>query len=276
MTDTGAPLSLNKPQAGDNAETAITSVATSMQTINDLFNASTGHAHTGATTNGPLIAAAALASDVRPRAHVYNDAAQSIANATVTALNFNAEREDTEGIHGNLVTNLTGTVAKTAGSTALVGTGTAFTTELAVGRVISVPGTAAEVRVVTAIADNTHLTVNTAFANNATGQTATNVNSCLVCRTAGSYDIKLNVEFAGNATGQRAIGIRMNGDNNQIIAYQQHDASASSTTNMHVSVEFILAQWDYVEAIVYQTSTGALNVNSTAKYSPEFSMHRVG
>src|SRR5436190_11869341 len=71
-------------------------------------------------------------------------------------------------------TDLTGTVAKTSGGTTLTGTGTSFTTQLAVGDVISVPhagGT--DVRRVTAITTNTSLTVNLAWSASASGQTAT-------------------------------------------------------------------------------------------------------
>ena len=57
---------------------------------------------------------------------------------------------------------LTGSIDPTA-STAVVGVGTLFTTELAVGDRITVSG---ETRAVTAIADDTNLTVDTAFTDN--------------------------------------------------------------------------------------------------------------
>jgi hypothetical protein len=59
----------------------------------------------------------------------------------------------------------TGTVT-TNGTTSLVGSGTAFTTELAVGNWIVVNSQA---RKVSAIADNTHLTVSSAFTGSASG-----------------------------------------------------------------------------------------------------------
>lgn len=70
---------------------------------------------------------------------------------------------------------LTGTVAKTNGSATLTGTGTAFTTELSVGMVISVPGGATERAIVSAIASDTSLTVTANFANTSSGQTASRV-----------------------------------------------------------------------------------------------------
>ena len=71
-------------------------------------------------------------------------------------------------------TALAGTVAKTSGGTTLTGTGTSFTTQIAVGDVISVPhpgGT--DVRRVATITNNTSLTVNLAWSATASGQTAT-------------------------------------------------------------------------------------------------------
>ena len=63
--------------------------------------------------------------------------------------------------------DLTGTVA-TAGTTALTGTGTKFTTELKVGDFIVVAGET--VRQVNAITSDTALTVSVAFTNTASGK----------------------------------------------------------------------------------------------------------
>lgn len=79
---------------------------------------------------------------------------------------------------------LTGTVAKN-GTTAITGTGTLFLTELVPGDNISVPGTATEVREVATITSNTALTVTSAFANSATGQTATFTSG--ITTAAGTY-----------------------------------------------------------------------------------------
>lgn len=68
---------------------------------------------------------------------------------------------------------LSGTVAKIAASTTITGTNTMFLSELRPGEVISIPGTAVEYFVVTAIASNTSATIHAAAVNNATGQTAT-------------------------------------------------------------------------------------------------------
>ncbi len=57
-------------------------------------------------------AAAAAGDDISARA--YHDANQSLSNATWTALAFNSERFDTDGIHDN-TTNNSRLTAKTAG-----------------------------------------------------------------------------------------------------------------------------------------------------------------
>ncbi|MEO5635059.1 MAG: hypothetical protein ABIS26_02500, partial [Candidatus Paceibacterota bacterium] len=68
---------------------------------------------------------------------------------------------------GKATAVLTGTIDPAA-STAVVGVGTLFTTELVVGDRITVTG---ETRTVTAITDNTNLTVDVAFSNNANDTT---------------------------------------------------------------------------------------------------------
>jgi len=64
--------------------------------------------------------------------------------------------------------NLPGTV-QTAGTTALVGTGTNFLTALSVGDIITVQGETA--RTIATITDNTHLTVSVAFSTSGSGKT---------------------------------------------------------------------------------------------------------
>lgn len=61
---------------------------------------------------------------------------------------------------------LTGTAAVTSGSNAVVGTGSLFLTELAIGNTVRING---EDHVVATITDNLHLTVTTNYAGNASG-----------------------------------------------------------------------------------------------------------
>jgi hypothetical protein len=77
------------------------------------------------------------------------------------------------GVFGSGST-ITGTVTKTAGSATVTGSGTTFTSALAVGDVIDIPGgTATERLMVTAIASNTSLTIHKNAAYSAGGQTLT-------------------------------------------------------------------------------------------------------
>lgn len=184
---------------------------------------------------------------------------QSITTATPTVLSWGTEDQDSNAQHFTSTANLTGTVAKTASSASLVGTSTLFTSELAVGQVISVPGTAAEVRVVTAIADNTHLTVSGAFANSASGQTAARAAGPIVFRTAGLYLVTLGILWDTSATGNRTAEIRLNGTT--ILAGQGPYAAAASQEQA-LSRLVKAAQWDYVEALVTQTSGGSINAKA--------------
>jgi hypothetical protein len=75
------------------------------------------------------------------------------------------------GVFG-AASNIAGTVAKTAGSTNLVGAGTSFTTALAVGDVVDIPGgTYTERAMVVSIANNTSLTVDRTMVFSSSGQT---------------------------------------------------------------------------------------------------------
>lgn len=218
------------------------------------------------------------ADGTRPCAGVYNSANISLSDAAVTVLGMDSEYSDTHAQHFTSAANLTGTVTKTATSAALVGVGTLFLTELSIGQVISVPGTATEKRVVIAITDNTHLTVNAVFANNAAGQTATRVNSALVCRVAGQYDSKGGITFAANATGSREARLVLN--DATIIGrckIQAVSVAGEGTALQVVTPRPVpLALWDFVELAAVQGSGGALTVLTLADYSPALGWARVG
>ena len=92
---------------------------------------------------------------------------------------------------------LTGSIDATA-STAVVGVGTLFTTELVVGDRITVTG---ETRTVTAITDNTNLTVDTAFTDTANDTTPDKLAAILVGRNSASA-----VNFVVNDLGWVGIG----------------------------------------------------------------------
>ena len=104
--------------------------------------------------------------------------------------------------------------------------------------------------------------------------TVTN-NSRLTAVYAGIYQISGSVEWAGNATGRRDLFIRSSVGAAQ-IAYVTHSNLANVTIEQSITTLWSMAVNDYVELCVNQTSGGALNVNSSASYSPEFMMVRVG
>src|SRR5262245_8790974 len=99
-------------------------------------------------------------------------------------------------------------------------------------------------------------------------------NSRLTCKTAGKYLIIANVGFASNATGYRSVAIRLNGST--YIASTQVTAINGATTRLAPSTLYALAVNDYVEAIVFQTSGGALNTEQSGNITPEFMMKWTG
>jgi hypothetical protein len=111
------------------------------------------------------------------------------------------------------------------------------------------------------------------FDTDAIHDTVTN-NSRLTCKTAGVYVATVCASFAANATGQRALGIRLNGATE--LAWSEVPATAAEHTTLVTSTIYVLAVNDYLEALGYQTSGGALNVESIANYTPEFTMARLG
>lgn len=74
----------------------------------------------------------------------------------------------------------------------------------------------------------------------------------------GIWIVRATVTFAANATGMRAIEIRENGS--QVISGPSACfALASGTTAIGVVTSFTFSAGDYVEALAYQDSGGALN-----------------
>lgn len=83
----------------------------------------------------------------------------------------------------------------------------------------------------------------------------------------GKYVIGSQMEFAANVTGDRGNYIWQNGTT--YLAVQQQLAG-TRTANPNLVTIASLSAADYVEARAFQESGGALNVLSTANYSPEF------
>jgi len=217
--------------------------------------------------------------DGAPAVCVTNSADQNLANTTTVILGFDTEEYDVDNQHYTSTANLTGTVAKTASSTAIVGTGTTFTSQLSIGQVIDIPGTATERRVVTAITDDTHLTVSANLANTASGQTAARVNSALVARTAGVYNVFGLVRFAANASANRRQVTIQYTTGTTAMAVRGSAIAAGVTeslvpTDVPISRAIKLSQWDFVQLACFQSTGGTIAATGGA-FSPVFGMNRV-
>lgn len=208
-----------------------------------------------------------------------NNGTQNVASGTAfVEVGFDTDIHDDADYHCTSSANLTGTVAKTNGSATLTGTGTNFTGELVVGQVIDVPGTATERRVVIAIASATSLTVNSNFANTASGQTATRVNSQFVAVTAGTYLFGGFVKHEANASGtQRVNTLLLNGSE---ISGTESTAAPSAGHDVAFATQRCvrkLSQWDRVSLGVYQDSGGTRTIGAaTGGKSCSFDFVRLG
>jgi hypothetical protein len=206
---------------------------------------------------GEPVSAGGNATGTGTRARI--SATQSITSATATVVNLDVEDEDADNQHFTSAAALTGTVAKTAASQTLVGTGTAFTTELSVGQVISVPGTANEKAVVIAIASATSLTVAKPFVNTASGQTATRVNSAFIFRQPGTYGVTAGAYMAALASGTFTLQIKLN---DTTVVGEDVRAAVNATAGYSLAIQRRFQQWDFVEMVVTQTSGGAVNLTN--------------
>lgn len=99
-------------------------------------------------------------------------------------------------------------------------------------------------------------------------------NSRLTCKTAGKYLIIGQARFFSNATGYRVLYIRLN--NTTYIAISGVNAVVGSATGLIHSTIYDLAVGDYVNLQVYQNSGAARGIYSTAQFTPEFMMQRIG
>lgn len=101
--------------------------------------------------------------------------------------------------------------------------------------------------------------------------TVTNT-SRITFNTSGIYIVTFLCAFAGNVTGDRQALIRANGS--EFIAGQEKKALVATglECGMQVTAIEFFCEDDYVEAVVKQDSTAALNLNAT-RYSPILSAH---
>lgn len=85
----------------------------------------------------------------------------------------------------------------------------------------------------------------------------------------GKYLFGSGTSWAGSAAGTvRYTYIQLNATTIVAAAVAQFGASSNSQITLTSAYSFAAA--DYIETIVYQDTGGALNLNSTANFSPEF------
>lgn len=102
--------------------------------------------------------------------------------------------------------------------------------------------------------------------------TATN-NTRITFNTAGIYVVTFSGQWASDVDGIRQATIKLNGATH--LAFDVRPA-LSGTYGFHVSTVYKFAAASYVEATVFHVAGAALNLNSGADYTPEFSAVWVG
>ena len=117
----------------------------------------------------------------------------------------------------------------------------------------------------------TALTFNSERFDNAGLHSTSSNTSRLVAPVAGDYVITGVVRWNNNDTGLRGIAVRLNGTTfiSESLVY------TSSVHTSNTAGIYHLAENDYVELMVYQSSGGNLNTIVSGNISPEFAMARL-
>ena len=85
----------------------------------------------------------------------------------------------------------------------------------------------------------------------------------------GLYDVGGCVQWAANATGRRYMSIVVNAATNLGGEQVDEASSGSEVIIQGYSNNYRLNAGDYVELLVRQVSTAALNITSVGNYSPD-------
>ncbi len=93
----------------------------------------------------------------------------------------------------------------------------------------------------------------------------------LTAPAAGTYSVAMAAQFDVNAVGIRVFAITHNGT---IVAAMNDIGNAAWYVGGVVTADVPMAAGDYVEAVVYQSSGGNLNIVNI--YPITFSIHRIG
>lgn len=118
----------------------------------------------------------------------------------------------------------------------------------------------------------TPITFNATLFDNGSQHSDSVQNTRLTCKESGLYLVSADVIFVSNATGYRQLLIRVDGaasyGNITVPAITQSDIDTAIATSALIN----LSVNQYVEALVTQTSSGALDIRSLAR----FGMVKVG
>jgi len=106
--------------------------------------------------------------------------------------------------------------------------------------------------------------------NNATS------NSRITFTTAGTYQVTLNVFWATNGTGNRVLTIEKNGttainSGTKVIDPIGFTPIAADSNGVSFTFLATFSAADYIQAFVYQSSGGSLNLNAGTEASSSFS-----
>ncbi len=231
-----------------------------------------------------LDAAGGSATNISTR--VSASAGQTFTGNALTPVVLDTEAYDTDNCHFTSSAALTGTVSTTASSQTVTGSGTAFSSELSVGQVISIPnaadGTNPAWCVVTAIGSNTSLTVasQTKPGSSQGGKTATRSNSALVARTAGTYAMTAAASVTLTSASTQVEGALIyNGDlagGGTIVDYHGIALGITGTLALETvrcASSYVMNQWDFVLfSINSHTSSG--NTASSTGIPSHFEWHK--
>lgn len=113
------------------------------------------------------------------------------------------------------------------------------------------------------------------FDTNTMHDTVTN-NGRITFNTAGLYVVSFSGSWAAVAGGIRVFELWLNGLTTKLAGWLDSPPSATDARAATITTLWKMAAGDYVQALAYQTSGGALNVVGTGNTFPEFSAVWVG
>lgn len=145
-----------------------------------------------------------------------------------------------------------GTVTKGIGGFTLVGVGTTFTTELAVGALVIV-GT--EMNVVMAITDNLNLSVQFAWGAAAAGSAYSRSNTGFVIPAKGVYQVEYGAQLSINT---QYLAIFRNQMTNPAAVNNNTEVICGATYYIHCACHFLANKFDFVTFHVYANNAVTL------------------